>query len=188
MTRGSHPIRQTQWLEIPSKVWILIQMERIQSLQFWFILGPSLLPENQKYCLKPKISGKPTSLAISNSISPRSHKNPIILVKLIKNKLFGPKLGINCSVRPHQRVIRSFHVGYNKTIHLYFLDTKFQLLRSCCSWLYIEERTMFFFFKTQLDPFFYFFFILFYLCFGAVGGFETTPVKNVRLSWNFVHR
>ena len=28
-------------------------MDRIQSLQFWSILGPNLLPENQKYYKKP---------------------------------------------------------------------------------------------------------------------------------------
>ena len=163
--------------------WILTQMERIQSLQFWFILGPNLLPENQKYCLKPKISGKTTSLGISNNISPRSKRNNIILVKLTKNKFFGPKLGINCSLRPHQRVIRNCHIAYNRTIHLYFLDTKFQLLSSCCFWLYLEETPMFFLFKIQVDPFFYFLFILFYLFFGLVGGLETiTPVNSVRLS------
>ena len=38
-----------------------------------------------KILLEPKISGKTTSLAISNNVSPRSQKNHIILVKLSKN-------------------------------------------------------------------------------------------------------
>ena len=37
----------------PSKFWILAQIERTQSLQFLSILGPNLLPKNQKYCEKP---------------------------------------------------------------------------------------------------------------------------------------
>ena len=51
-------------------------MERLQSLQFWSILGPNLLPENQNHCYRP------TSLGISNNVSLRSQKNHIILVKL----------------------------------------------------------------------------------------------------------
>ena len=52
LIRGSLPIRQTQCLKNPSKVRILGQMECSQILQFWSILGPNLLLENQKYCLK----------------------------------------------------------------------------------------------------------------------------------------
>ena len=160
-------------------------MERIQSLQFWFVLGPNLLPENQKYCLKPKISGKSTSLGISNNISPRSKRNNIILVKLTKNKFFGPKLGINCSLRPHQRVIRNCHIAYNRTIHLYFLDTKFQLLSSCCFWLHLEETPMFFFVQDPSGPIFLFFiyFILFIFWVGrGVGDNNSSKQRQIELS------
>ena len=50
LTRGILPIRQIQCLKNPTKFWILTQMECTQNLQFWFILGPNLLSENQKYC------------------------------------------------------------------------------------------------------------------------------------------
>ena len=145
---------------------VLTQMERTQSLQFWFILGPNILLENQKYCLRPKNSGKTRSLGISNNISPRYQKYHIILIKLTKNKLFGPNLGINCSLRPHQRVIRNSHIANKRTVHL---DTKFQLLVLDFTQ---KKQQCFFFFKTQLDPFFYFLFILFYLSFVAVVGWR----------------
>ena len=51
----------------------------------------------------------------------------------------GSKLRLNCPLGPHQRVIRNSDIDYNRTIHLYFLDAKFQLLDICCSWLYREE-------------------------------------------------
>ena len=76
--------------------------------------------------LKTKISGKTASLGISNDRSPRSQKNHIILVKLTENKILGPKLGINCSLRPREKVIRNYHIAYNRTTDLYFLDAKFQ--------------------------------------------------------------
>ena len=38
-------------------------MERTQSLQFWSILGPNLLPENQKFYKTPEFLPKlPTDL------------------------------------------------------------------------------------------------------------------------------
>ena len=46
----------------------------------------------------------------------------------------GSKLGLNCPLEP----------CYNRTIHQYFLDSKFQLLGICCSRLYLEEITTFF--------------------------------------------
>ena len=58
LTSGILPIRQTQCLKNPAKFLILVQIECTQSLQFWFILGPNLLPENQKYCLKQKFMEK----------------------------------------------------------------------------------------------------------------------------------
>ena len=64
-------------------------MERTQSLQFCSILGPDLLPENQKYCWKLEFSPKlPTSLEISKNESLSSQKNYFILVKLSKKKNF----------------------------------------------------------------------------------------------------
>ena len=39
------------------------------------------------------------------------------------------------------------------TIHLYFLDTKFQLLGIFRSLFYLEETAPFFWFTTQLGPF-----------------------------------
>ena len=57
LTRHSVPIRKTQYLKNPPKFWILAQMV-FQRLQFCSILGPNLLPENQKYCLKPKLLQK----------------------------------------------------------------------------------------------------------------------------------
>ena len=53
---------------------------------------------------------------------------------------------------PRQRVIRNFHIAYNRTIHLYFLNAKFHPLRDCFSRLYIEEIALFWF-RTQLGPF-----------------------------------
>ena len=58
LARDSLLIRQTQGLKNCSKVWILAQIERTQSLQFWSILGPNLPPENQKYYLKLKFLQK----------------------------------------------------------------------------------------------------------------------------------
>ena len=57
-TRRSVLIRKTQCSKNLSKFWIFAQMECTQSLQFCFSLGPNLLPENQKYCLKPKFLQK----------------------------------------------------------------------------------------------------------------------------------
>ena len=62
-------------------------MERTESLRFWSILKPNLLPENQKKLLITKISAKTASLGMSNNICPRSRKHHRILVKLSKRKL-----------------------------------------------------------------------------------------------------
>ena len=173
LTRNSVSIRKTQCLKNPSKFWILAQMERTQSLHFCYILGPNLQPGNQKILLKTNISVKTTSLGISNNISPRSQKSHWILVKLSKKTFFGPKLGLNCRLGPNQMVIWNSHIAYNRTIHPYFLDAKFQLLRICCFWLYLEETTLFLV-QDPIGP------IL-----GALGAI--TPINNVRLRWNFDH-
>ena len=103
-----------------------------------------------KILLKTKISAKAVSLVISNNVSPRPQKNHIILVKLSNINIFSTQIA---TMGLHQSVIRSSHIAYNKTIHLYFLDAKFQLLGICSSWLYPEETTSFFWFRTQLHPF-----------------------------------
>ena len=120
----------------------------------------------------------------------RSQKNHIILVKLTKNKLFGPKLAINCDLRPRQRVMRNSHIAYNRTIHLYCLNVKFQLLGICCSRLYLEETTTFFFVQDPIGFNFLFFILFYFISIYFLGGGELgtiTPVNNVRLNWNFVH-
>ena len=130
-------------------------MRHTQSLQFWCILGFNLLLE-PKVLLKTKISAKATSLGISNYISPRFQKDHRILVKLSKkNPFFGPKLGLNCPLGPHQKVVRNSHIAYSKTIHLYFLDAKFQLLGICQFRLYSEEPTTFFGSRRNWDHFFW---------------------------------
>ena len=96
--------------------------------------GVQLIARKPKILLKTKTSAKTASLGISNNVSPTSHKNHRILVKLSKKHInFGPILGLNCPLGPHQRAIRNSHIGYNRTIHLYFLDATFQLLGICHS-------------------------------------------------------
>ena len=132
LTRGSLPIRQTQSLKTTKKFTILVQMEH----QFTAV--------EPKILLKTKHSGKTTSLGISKNVSGRSQKNHIILVKWSKsNYFFGPKLILNCPLGPYQRVTRNSHIGYNKAIHLYFLDAKFLVRGICYSQLYQEETTFF---------------------------------------------
>ena len=89
---------------------------------------------------------KTASLGTSNNMSPRSHKNHIIFVKLsTKNPtIFEPKLGINCPLGQRQRVIRNSHTVYNRTIHLYFLDTKFQVLGFAVLDFTLNKRPLFF--------------------------------------------
>ena len=93
-------------------------MERTQSLQFWSILGPNLLPENQNHCYRP------TSLGISNNVSLRSQKNHIILVKL-SNVIFragGVQWVLKCPLVPLLNAIINSHLAYNTNIRL---DAKF---------------------------------------------------------------
>ena len=94
-------------------------MERFQGLQFWSILGPNLLPENQNHCYRP------TSLGISNNVSLRSQKNHIILVKL-SNVIFreggGVQWVIKCPLVSLLNAIINSHLAYNANIRL---DAKF---------------------------------------------------------------
>ena len=53
--------------------------------------GAKFTAKKPKILLKTNISGKTTFLGISKNVSPRSQKNHMILVKLIKNIPFlGP--------------------------------------------------------------------------------------------------
>ena len=114
-----------------------------------------------KILLKIKISGKPSSLRISNNISRRSQKKSHNSCKINQSKFFGPKLGINCSLRLGQRDFRNSHIAYSRAIQLYFLDTKFQFLGICCSRLHLDETT-FFCSGPNWTRFFIFYFIPFY--------------------------
>ena len=111
--------------------------------------GAQFTTRKPKKLLKTKIYAKTASLGIPNNVSPRSQKNHRILVKLSKKKTF---FGPNCPLGPYQRVFRNSYIAYNRTVHLYFLNAKFQLLGICYSWLSLEE-TAFFWFRTQLGPF-----------------------------------
>ena len=168
MTRGSLPIRQTQCLKNPSKVWILTQMERMQMYSFGPIWSP-IYCRKTKILLKTKISGKLSSLGISNKISPRSQKKSHNSCKINQNKLFGPKLGINCSLRPRQKIICW---GPNWPSFIF--------------WIFVED---------PIGPIFLFFILFYFILFlflgvwGGEGGLGTiTSVNNVRLSGSFVRR
>ena len=52
---------------------------------------------------------------------------------------------------------KNSHIAYNRTIHLYFLDVKFQLLGICHFRLQPEEITTFFFVQDPFLPIFGFF-------------------------------
>ena len=105
--------------------------EILQDLEFWpkrntvnlNILGPYWCPiycRKTKNIAKTKISTKTACLAIINNVSPTSHKNHRILVKLSWKYFLGPNWVYITTMG--QRVI---------TIHLYFLAAKFQLLCIC---------------------------------------------------------
>ena len=108
-----------------------------------FHFGAQFTAGKPKILLKTKISSKTTSLRISNSVSSGSQNNHRILVKLNKNNFFGPNLGLNCHLWPHQMVIRNYHTVYNRDIPLHVLYTKFQFL--CLSFLTIPRRSAKFF-------------------------------------------
>ena len=73
------------------------------------VVKPKILP-------KTKISAKTEPLGIINNVSTNSQKNHIILAPM----------GL-C-----QMLITNSLIAYNRTIHLYFLDVKFQSLIICC--------------------------------------------------------
>ena len=109
--------------------------EILQNLEFWhnwnavnvYIFGPYRGPI---YCWKTKIFAKTASFAIINNISPRSQKNHRILAKLSRKTFFGFKLGLHYQhgSKSHHKLLYSL----NRTIHLYFLDVKFQIVIICC--------------------------------------------------------
>ena len=100
------------------------QLTVLVHLEVQFTTGKS------KILLKTKIFAKAVSLVISNNVSPRPQKNHRILVKLSNINIFLNQIA---TMGLHQSVIRNSHIAYNKTIHLYFLDAKFQLLGICSS-------------------------------------------------------
>ena len=92
--------------------------------------------------LKTKIFTKTTSLGISNSVSPRSHKNHRLLVKLNKkNILGGPNWSkLHCGCAKGLSEILSHRIGtFYRNIPLHVMDAKFQFLCICYSRLYLEE-------------------------------------------------
>ena len=129
--------------------------------------GIQFTPGKPKILLITKFSGKTTSLAISK----KSHYACKIKQKQI---FFGPNLGINCPLGPRQRIIRNSDIAYDRTIHLYFLHAKFQLLSICCSQLYLEETTKVFLVQDPIGPNFLFsnsfYFIYFYRAWGVGWG------------------
>ena len=93
------------WPEVVSdqknSIWEILQI-----LEFWpkrntvnlNILGPYWCPiycRKTKNIAKTKISTKTACLAIINNVSPTSHKNHRILVKLSWKIFSGPKLGLH---------------------------------------------------------------------------------------------
>ena len=87
-------------------------MGRTQSLQFWFIFGPNLPPENQKYCKKQKFLQKNSFFGLWNDLIRRSQINHRILVKFIKNPKFWSTNWPKLPPRQGQRVRRNSHIAY----------------------------------------------------------------------------
>ena len=125
--------------------------------------------------LKTQISAKATKFQF-----PKKSKNYCKI-----KPFFGLKLGLNCPPGAVPKVIRNSKVGYNKTIHLYFLGAKFQLLRICRSRLNLEETTTFLWFRIQISqnqcPIFFQFSmktIITFFCICAFSGTNDPRVKD----------
>ena len=86
---------KTQCLKNPSKFWVLAQMERTQSLQYFVHFWVQFTTGKPKESLKTKISAEIVSLVISKKVNLRPQKNHRILVELSKKTFFGLKLGLN---------------------------------------------------------------------------------------------
>ena len=136
----------------------MTQMVRMQIYSFgpiWDLFTDA----KPKILLKTKNSKKPISLGISNNISPSFQKNSYNSCKNNQNKL-GPKLGINCGLRPRQRlpeILTQLIIGPS-ILTSWMPSSVFGYLLFSTS-----PRRKFFLFMTQLDPFFYlFYFVLFY--------------------------
>ena len=87
---------------------------RHPKLKVLFHFGVQFTSGKPKILLKTKTFAKPTSLGISNSVRVSSQKNDRILVRLKKKIFFWPKLGLNCPLWQHQKVIRNSHIDYNR--------------------------------------------------------------------------
>ena len=171
--------RQKQCLKSLSKLCILARTGRIRSLHIWYILRPNSPPKKTKILVKNKNPAKSTFLGLLNNIIRRFRgtflekviKNYRILVKLSKKNQRGSKMGLNWQLGPRQRVIRNSQIAYNRTIRLYFVAAKFQLLGVCCSGLYPEYNPTFFG-SHPIGPIFG--------CFGAL-----TQVKKRQIELKF---
>ena len=98
-----------------------------------------------KILLTTKISAKTISLGISNNVSPRPKKNHRILIKLSESNILCTQIGFKMSPWGHTKVShRNSSIAYNRTIHLYFLNVKFEVLSFFCSRLYPEKITTYF--------------------------------------------
>ena len=171
-------IRQTHCLKNLSKFCILAQMRCTQKFTVLVYFGTDFTARKTKILLKTTIFAKTTFLEISNNVSQRSQKNQRVLVPLSRKKkqkkLSGGegagggggerRLGVNC-------LISNSHTVYNRTIHLYILNARFQLLGICHFRLDREEASTFFWSRTKFGP-----------LFGGWGWREITPINNVRLS------
>ena len=148
-------------------------MKFLQKFEFWvkwngckFLVlvhfGAQFTAGKLKILLKTKISGKPTFLGISNSISPTSQKKSHISSKINQKQMFWTQIWYKLQSKAMSKGYQNSHIAYNRTIYIYFLDAKFQLLGICCSRLYLEEA---FFFGTVHNwinfLIFLFYFILF---------------------------
>lgn len=138
------PIRKMQCFKIPLKFYILAQMWLTQSSQFGSIFGNKFDDVKLKILLKTKFFSKNYILKNTKGKShvPEKSQNSCKIKQ--KTPSFWHKLPLNCPLGQHQRVIKIFHLEYNRTIRLYFLDVKFQVLSICRSRLHPEKATTFF--------------------------------------------
>ena len=174
LTKGKVPTRQTLFEK--SFEILNIGSNGIHPKFTVFVhFGAPFTAGKPKILLETEISGKTTFLGIWNNVSLRSQKNHGILIKLSKN-IFLVQMGCKLLSGVAPKDFQKFAHSYNRTIHLYFLDAKFQLLGICCSWIYLEEATTFFGSGR-------FAWDLFFICFISFLFLVTiTPVNNVRLS------
>ena len=104
--------------------------------------GVQFTPGKPEKLLKPKISAETTCLELSNNMNCRSQKTHIVLVKLIKNPFFGPKVRIN--LPPGGRIKSQHNFSYSLRIFPQFICAKFPCLDLCHSWLTWNIPLLFF--------------------------------------------